>query len=183
MALDDEKLPTMALSSSDKNNIIAFLVSAYARNRINIAEYERRLDLLNNINTKEDLTLLVNDLIIDSREITDVESITLKMENRNFARSTLLTKKLLISIKYSTIVLDYTDIDLPDGKYEIQMNGDIANITIKAPIQYTVENQISSQMVTINESKNDETQKWKRSVILKLTGKLKKSEINIVRVS
>lgn len=182
MAMDNKDLSTQSLSPLEKDNVIAFLGNAFARDKIDLNEYERRLDLLNNINKKEDLGVLVNDLIIESREITDLESITLKMENRTFSRSTLLTKKLLIEINYSTIVLDYSDIDFPDGTYEIQLNGKIANITIKAPIQYSIDNQISSQMVTMSESNNEEIKKWKRNVVIKLTGKLKTSEINIIRI-
>ncbi len=179
--MDDEKFYTRALSPSEKDNMIAFLASAFARNKIDLSEYERRLDLLNNINTREGFKKLTNDLIIDSREITEIESIALKMENKNFSRSILVTKKLIIEIEYSTIVLDYSDIDLPDGNYEIQLTGKIANITIKLPNQYIIENNISSTMVSINEAINENVNKSRRNVVIKLTGKLKTSEINIIR--
>jgi hypothetical protein len=172
----------MNYSSLDKDNIIAFLANAYSKNTLSISEYEHRVDMINKIQTKEELYNLVNDLVINPQEITEEETINIKMENRTFSRSTLVTKKFTLFIKCSTILLDYLDIDFPDGKYEIQLNGDLANITIKLPIQYKYDNQLSSQMVTINEIENNNIQKWERNVTIKITGKLKKSEIKIVRI-
>ena len=180
--MDEKEVNTMSLSLSEKDNIIAFLGSAYARSKIEVSEYERRLDLVNSAKTREDLEGLIKDLVIAREEITDLESITLKMENRIFPRSTLVTKKLVIAVKYVTIVLDYSDIDFPDGTYEIQMDGEIANITIKAPIQYSIDNQISANMVTVNEDNNDSQRRLKSNVTIKLTGNLKKSEVNIIRL-
>lgn len=171
----------MSSLQSDRDTIIAFLAHAYSRDKLDLREYERRLETANGATAKDELEAFVEDLVIDGRELAEEESVLLKMDERTFSRGSLLTKKLVLTMKYSTIVLDYSDIELPDGKYELQFNGDISKITIRLPIHFKLDNQLSSQMVTLTEATRDEGRPWERNVTIKLTGKLKKSEVKIIR--
>jgi Domain of unknown function (DUF1707) len=183
--VETKKTTSEYLSSSEKERAIGFLTNAFSNDIINIDEFERRVESVHVSKTHEELQQIVDDLpnedADDRKKITENENIACNMDTRTIASSMLFTKKLNIEATSSTLNLDYRSIDLPDGVYEVYISAVTSNFTIKLPIQYNIENRITTSFASVKEPKI-EMDNQRRSVVIKLEGNIEKSKIRVVKV-
>jgi Domain of unknown function (DUF1707) len=173
------------LTPSEREKTIGFLTNAFSNDIINIDEFERRVESVHASKTHEELHQIVADLPnenIDARKkITEYENIACNMGPRTIAGSMLFTKKLKIEATSSILNLDYRSVNLPDGAYEVDISAVASSITIRLPVQYHVENRISTQLASVKEPKI-ERENQKISVAIKLVGNIERSSIKVVKV-
>jgi Domain of unknown function (DUF1707) len=174
------------LTPSEKEKTIGFLTNAFSTDIINLEEFERRVESVHASKTHEELHQIVADLpngnIDDRQKITESENIACNLLTRTIAGSMLCTKKLKIEATLSTLNLDYRSVDLPDGVYELDINAVTSSITIKLPVQYHLENRISTQLTSSVKEPKIEIGNQKISVIIRLVGNIEISSIKVVKV-
>jgi hypothetical protein len=173
------------LTPSEREKTIGFLTNAFGTDIINVDEFERRVESVHAAKTREELHQIVADLpnenLDDRKTIAEYENIACNMGARTIAGSMLLAKKLNIEATSSSLNLDYRNVDLPDGVYEIYISSVASSLTIKLPVKYHVENRISSKLSSIKEPKI-EIGNPKTSVVIRLAGNIEGSSIKVVKV-
>jgi hypothetical protein len=173
------------LTPSDREKTIGFLTNAFSTDIINLDEFERRVESVHASKTQEELHQIVADLpnedIDDRNKLAESENIACNMANRTIAGSMLFAKKLKIEAASSSLNLDYRSVDLPDGIYEVDISAVASSITIKLPVQYHVENRISTQSASVKEPKIERGNQ-KISVTIELVGNIERSSIKVVKV-
>jgi hypothetical protein len=183
--METKKTTSKYLTPSEKEKTIGFLTNAFSTDIINLDEFERRVESVHASKTHEELHQIVADLpnedIDDRKKIVECANIVCNMGTRTIADSMLFAKKLNIEATSSSLNLDYRSVDLPDGVYEIYLNAVASSITIKLPVQYHVENRISSQLASVKEPKI-EIGNQKISVTIELVGNIESSSIKVVKV-
>ncbi len=183
--METKKTTSKYLTPSEKEKTIGFLTNAFSTDIINLDEFERRVESVHASKTHEELHQIVADLpnedIDDRKKIVECANIVCNMGTRTIAGSMLFAKKLNIEATSSSLNLDYRSVDLPDGVYEIYLNAVASSITIKLPVQYHVENRISSQLASVKEPKI-EIGNQKISVTIELVGNIESSSIKVVKV-
>lgn len=173
------------MTPSEREKAIGFLTNAFGTDIINVDEFERRVESVHAAKTREELHQIVADLpnenLDDRKTISECENIVCNMGTRTIAGSMLFAKKLNIEATSSSLNLDYRNVDLPDGVYEIYISSVASSLTIKLPAKYHVENRISSKLSSIKEPKI-EIGNPKTSVVIRLAGNIEGSSIEVVKV-
>jgi Domain of unknown function (DUF1707) len=183
--METKKTTSKYLTPSEKEKTIGFLTNAFSTDIINLDEFERRVKSVHASKTNEELHQIVADLpnedIEDRKKITESENIVCNMDPRTIAGSILFTKKLKIEAASSSLNLDYRSVDLPDGVYEVDISAVDSSITIRLPVQYHVENRISTQLASVKEPKIERGNQ-KTSVTIGLMGNIERSSVKVVKV-
>ncbi|PSB57511.1 DUF1707 SHOCT-like domain-containing protein [Chamaesiphon polymorphus] len=172
------------LTPSEREKTIGCLTNAFGADIINLDEFESRVESVHVAKTRKELHQIVADLptenIDDCQTIAESENIACNMGNRTIAGSMLFAKKLNIEATSSSLNLDYRNVDLPDGVYEIHLSSVGSSFTIKLPEKYHVENRISSKSSSIKEPKIA-IGNQKISVVIRLAGNIEGSSVNVVK--
>jgi Domain of unknown function (DUF1707) len=179
-----QKNTSKYLTPSEREKTIGFLTNAFSTDIITLDEFERRVELVHASKTHEELDQLVADLpnIDDRKTIAEYENIACNMDTRTITGSMLFAKKLKIEATSSRLNLDYRNVDLSDGVYEVDLSAIASTITIGLPAQYHVENRISSQLASVVKEPKIEVGNQKVSVTIELVGNIEGSSIKVVKV-
>jgi hypothetical protein len=183
--METKKTTSKYLTPSEKEKTIGFLTNAFSTDIINLDEFERRVESVHASKTHEELHQIVADLpnedIDDRKTIAECKNIVCNMGTRTIAGSLLFAKKLNIEATSSSLNLDYRSVDLPDGVYEVDISAVDSSIMIRLPVQYHVENRISTQLASVKEAKIARGNQ-KTSVTIELVGNIERSSIKVVKV-
>jgi Domain of unknown function (DUF1707) len=183
--METKKTTSKYLTPSEKEKTIGFLTKAFSTDIINLDEFERRVESIHASKTHEELHQIVADLpnedIDDRKTISECEHIVCNMATRTIADSMLFAKKLKIEATSSSLNLDYRSVELPDGVYEVDISAVASSITIRLPVQYHLENRISTQLASVKEPKIERGNQ-KISVTIELVGNIESSSIKVMKV-
>lgn len=174
------------LRNNRKEEIIGILKDSFADGFLQLDEYESRVTLAERAESLDELNILISDIPaeayrVQTREISETESISCKMANKKIAGSFLRTRKLKIEASMATIKLDYRDLPHLKGIQEINVNMEMSNLILYLPEDIAVENRVQEEMSQFRETRTRHHNPAQAQTIITIIGKSKMSNIRIKR--
>ena len=171
-----------------KKVAVNILSDEYSSNNITLEVFENAITIIENANSIEEIRTIYTELKFDESElisrsfenINGLEKISSHGSIKKIASSSLITKKIEIDITHSKVILDYSNIQLPEGEYEIYFNAIHSVCLILLPNSINIDNRISEIYSKIKDYRKGI--KEYNKTIIRLTGNLTHSEIKIKRI-
>lgn len=163
---------------------MAVLNDCYGKNLLDLAELERRLDLVEQAATLDALEAVLADVPQEHRGVpgpgflSDHEAVVCRMTSQRLSGRRLMTKTLEAQVSMGTLVLDYRQVTLPPGVMEVHLDLDMSSCRIRLPEGVEVENRLELHMSNVRETP---ARGESPTTVLRLVGSLRMSSLRISR--
>lgn len=168
----------------ERERAVAVLNDCYGKNLLDLAELERRLDLVERATTLDALEAVLADVPQEHRtgtttgSLSDHETVVCRMTSQRLSGRRLLTKTLEAQVSMGTLVLDYRDVALPPGVMEVRLDLDMSSCRIRLPEGVEIENRLELHMSNVRETP---ARGEKSTTVLRLVGSLRMSNLKVSR--
>ncbi|PKL26696.1 MAG: hypothetical protein CVV47_01880 [Spirochaetae bacterium HGW-Spirochaetae-3] len=170
-----------------RDGAIEALTNAYAGDAISLDEYEKRVGAVQIAESRGDVEACLAG-VESFRDTTppyvqaasDSESIRCNRSSMSVRDSTLLTKRLDVEIDGGALSLDYRNIALPAGIYEVHIVARGGYCRIRVPDGARIENRIRMDASSVSapwESGNGNDHR----IVIRLSGDVSRSHVHISR--
>jgi len=181
--LRDDRVGLPAL----RDGAIEALTNAYAGDVISLDEYEKRVGAVQLAESRGDIEACLAGVEVfrDTapsyvQAASNSESIRCKRSSMSVRDSTLLTKRLDVEIDGGALRLDYRNIALPSGIYEVHIVARGGYCRIRVPDGARIENRIRMDASSVSAPRESVNGNDPR-VIIRLSGDVSRSHIHISR--
>ena len=157
----------------------------YISNQLDTDQFEKEIALLEKCKTIENIKELmsnigIDDKLLESNSYSDVPTIgkiTTIGSHKIIDNERLIAKTLVLEIAHAKVILDYSKINLPEGKYEINLDSRHSKCEILLPECYEIDNNFNEHFSKIKDKRKGNHKQVK--VTIKLSGILWHSNIII----
>ncbi len=171
-----------------KKDTINILTNAYAGSNITVETLENALADIENAKSIEEIKNIYKELNINESEliiktfesINKLEKITFHGSSRKIDNKALITKKIEIEMTHGKILLDYSNIHLPDGEYEVVFNLIHSKCFLLLPDDINIENRINEIYSKVKDCRKPSNISAK--ITIKMSGKLTHSKVIIKKI-
>ncbi len=133
---------------AEREKVVARLSDAFAHDRLNIDEFERRLTLAHERNTIASINQLVDDLaeadgtaqaLAHTSDFPGHQEITAIFSGSQFSGPRPLPRRLKIRVVFGGVQVDLRDARFPDGVVEVEIKAVFGGVQIIVPPTLAVE--------------------------------------------
>lgn len=170
-----------------RDGAIEALTNAYADDVISLDEYEKRVGAVQKAESRNDVEACLAGIEVfrDTapsyvRAASDSESIRCNRSSMSVRDSTLLTKRLDVDVDGGMVRLDYRNVALPAGTYEIHIVARGAYCKIFVPDGARIENRIRMDASIVSVPKEGGNESDPR-IIIRLSGDVSRSHVQVRR--
>lgn len=170
-----------------KKIAINTLSNAFSSNNITLEKLENSITVIENAKSIEDFKKIYSELNLDMNEliskrtknINELEKISLHGSTKKIESIGLITKKIEIDTAHGKIVLDYSNIHLPEGEYELAFNAIHSVCIILLADEIKIDNKMNEVYSKVKDKRKITSEN--NNITIRLTGNLIHSEIKIKR--
>jgi len=166
------------------------LRECYAQDILEVSEYERRLTVLNQAGSKNELDSLIRDLPIDLPAVMKKASTPLLHKRRSQNLSLFFGDKKVsgerLNCRYTDAIVamgdltfDFRDIELPPGTTTLKLTSIMADTKIIVPPELYVDTDLTTFMGSVREPKDLKVHPAEGEPVLRITGLSVMSEVKI----